>query len=248
MSTTPGDRAADYFFKEHNVIAELKCLVADQRSETARKLAQIGEQRRANALPAGYMAEDAVVLHFVGDDGEPFSLLFDEEFQRAVSKVLLDPLYNIVRDANRQIRATKERLGLSSALGVVLIFNESNRLHALSPQHFARLVGEVIQKPEGQGRRFPHIHGMVYFSFRSVTTRDQETGKDMSFWMPAQVKGDSAEAMRKFQEDLKVGWCQYIAQRSGVPVVSHRRETGWEECTEARRPDAPPAATGLANN
>jgi hypothetical protein len=93
-----------------------------------------------------------------------------------------------------------------------------------------RLVGEVIQKPQSSGdRRFPHIQGMVYFSFRTIETFDEQTQKYRPFWLPAQVRGDAVEEVKRFQDDLKQGWCQYIERMSGVPVVSHHRETGWPD-------------------
>jgi hypothetical protein len=128
--------------------------------------------------------------------GEKFTIPFDESFQRASQKVLLTPIENIIRDANKQIRATKERLSVPSAHGVVLIFNEGNPLHAAGPQHFARLAGEVIQKPRSGERRFPHIQGMVYFSFRTIETFDEQTQKPMPFWLPAQVRGDACRASK----------------------------------------------------
>jgi hypothetical protein len=220
-------RSADYVFRQHNVIAELKCLVVDQTADTNRKLAEIIEQRRA----APPLEPDPNVLLFSftsAVDGEQFTIPFDESFQQALRKVLLAPIENLIRDANKQIRATKERLSLSSAHGVVLLFNEGNPLHAASPQHFARLAGEVIQKPASGERRFPHIQGMVYFSFH-VQTFDEQTQKYMPFWHPAQVRGDSVEAIEHFQEDLKKGWYQYIEKMSGAAVVSHHRETGWPD-------------------
>jgi hypothetical protein len=117
-------------------------------------------------------------------------------------------------------------LGAPSAHGVVLVFNESNPFHAAGPIHYVRLAGEVIQKPHGADRRFPHIQGMVYFSWR-VTTFDEKTGKNMPFWVPAQVRGDAAGDVKGFQEDLRIGWYQYVERMSGAPVVSHHRETGW---------------------
>jgi len=219
--------SADYFFRQHNVVAELKCLVVDQTPSTFRKLDEIIDERRAASQPEP--GPDDILLPFTSSDGEKFSILFDESFQRAWEKVLLGPIERLIGGANRQIRATKERLSIPSAHGVVLIFNEGNPLHAVGPQHFARLAGEVIQKPQVGQRRFPHIQGMVYFSFRTVETFDELTQKHMPFWLPAQVRGDSVEEIKHFQDDLKRGWYQYIEKMTGAPVVTHHRETGWPE-------------------
>jgi hypothetical protein len=221
-------RSADYFFRQHNVVAELKCLVVDHAADTLNKLSEIVHQRRSGAGPQlEQPGPNDIVLPFMSADGEKFTVLFDKSFQQAWGKVLLAPIENIIRDANRQIRATKERLSVPSAHGVVLIFNEGNPLHAEGPQHFARLAGEVIQKPQSGERRFPHIQGTVYFSFGTITTFDEQTQKPMPFWLPAQVRGDAVEEVRQFQHDLKLGWYRHVERMSSAHVVTHQRETGW---------------------
>jgi hypothetical protein len=223
------DRSADYFFPRHNVVAELKCLVVDQTADAFNKLNQITGQRRVAPQPE-QPGPDAILLPSTSANGEKFSIPFDKSFQQACQRVLLTPIEKIIRAANQQIRATKERMSIPSAHGVVLIFNEGNPLHAASPQHFARLAGEVIQKPLQSGeRRFPYIQGMVYFSFRTIETLDEQAQKYMPFWLPAQVSGDAVEEIRRFQDDLKQGWYRYVEKMSGVPVVGLHRETGWPE-------------------
>jgi len=224
-----GQRSADYVFRQHNVVAELKCLVVDQTVDTLEKLFEIIDQRRSGAgMQTQTHGSGPVPPPLTSALGEKFTIP-DEGFQRAWQKILLTPIENIVRDANEQIRATKKRLSIPLAHGVVLIFNESNSLYAERPQDFALLAGEVIQKPHSGKRRFPHIHGMVYFSFQTIKTFDEQTQKYMPFWVPAQVRGDAVEEVKRFQDDLKRGWCQYVERMSGVPVVSHRRETGWPD-------------------
>jgi len=241
---TPSRSRADYYFRRYNVVAELKCLAQDQTEDTNKKLGEIVEQRlEASYSPTIASRQDrfylssevpsgnggAFVLNGVRSNGEIFALAVDDEFQRLWEKVLLSPVESIIRHANRQIRHTKEDLGIPCANGVVLIFNELNHLHK-SPQHFGRLAGEVIQKPKDGERRFPHIQGMIYFSLpQTVTARDEQTGKDMPFWMPAQVAGESAEDVRQFQEDLKKGWFHYVEKVTGAPIRGHHRETGWPE-------------------
>jgi hypothetical protein len=221
------ERSADYFFRGHNVVAELKCLVVDQSADTSRKLYEVIERRCAAPQPQPGLND--ILLSFTSSDGEKFTIPFDEGLQRASEKVLLPPIENLIRDANRQIRATKERLSIPSAHGVVLIFNEGNSLHAIGPQHFALLAGKVIQKPQAGERRFPHIQGLIYFSLDTIETFDEQTQKYMPFWLPAQVRGDSVEDIRHFQDDLKKGWYQWIEKMRGAPVVSHHRETGWPD-------------------
>jgi hypothetical protein len=216
------DRSADYFFPQHNVVAELKCLVTDQTTDMLRKRDEI-IRRRGTAL----QAEQPGLVSVATADGAMFSIPYDESFQREWSNVLLTPIEKIIRRANQQIGATKESFAVPSANGVVLIFNEGNPLHAVSPQHYARLVGEVIQKPRSGERRFPHIQGMTYFSFDAIRTLDEQTQKYMPFWLSAQVMGDAVKEITQFQDDLKQGWYQYVERVTVSPVIAHHRETGW---------------------
>ncbi|MGA2849310.1 MAG: hypothetical protein ABSE46_09955 [Terracidiphilus sp.] len=220
-------RSADYFFRRYNVIAELKCLVVDQTSETQNRLADLITARRDSENSNAQSSPEEGALWIQDSGGRKSAIRIDEDFQRAWAKILMSPIENMIRDANRQIRATKERLSVPSANGIILIFNEGNPLHARGPEHFARLVGEVIQKPQAGGRRFPHVQGMVYFSFGSITTFDQQTQKSMPFWLPAQVRGDHVEEIKLFQNDLKLGWYRFVEAVSGAPVVPHHRETNW---------------------
>jgi hypothetical protein len=208
-------RSADYFFRPYNVVGELKCLVVDQTPHALRKLGALISEHRA-ALPPQPSQED--ILHL---------FTCNERFRRGWGKALLAPIDNLVRHANQQICATKEHLSVPSAHGVVLLFNEGNPLHAHSLQDYMRLVGNVIQKPDGGARRFPHIDGVIYFSLGTVEVFDEQTQSYMPFWFPAQVSGDSVAEVRRFQDDLKKGWYQHVERKTGAPVVSHHRETGW---------------------
>ena len=223
-------RSADYFFRRHNVVAELKCLVVDQTANTLNRLNAILDQRlAARATLTEDRDPDDILLPFTTADGEKFTIPFDKSFQQACDDVLLPPIENIIRATNQQIRATKERLSIPSAHGLVLIFNEGNPLHAAAPQHFAMLAGKVIQKPQSGERRFPHIQGMVYFSFETIKTFYEQTEKYMPFWFPVQVRGDAVEDIKGFQDDLKLGWYQYVEKMTGAPVITHHRETGWPD-------------------
>jgi hypothetical protein len=220
-------RSADYVFRQYNIVAELKCLVDDQTAETSKKLSaiikeRVLEQRRAVHSPTPDPNVRLIPITSAG--GETHHIPFDEQFQQAWINILNRTFERHIRGANQQIRATKKRLCLPSAHGVLLLFNQGNPLHSASPEHAGRLIGEVIQK----SGRFPHIQGLVYFSLH-VPTLDEQTQKTMPFWFPAQVRGDSVEAVQRFQQALKEAWFEFIERVTGATVVSHRRETGWPE-------------------
>ena len=84
-----------------------------------------------------------------------------------------------------------------------------------------------FRSPTGTGGVFPMLTELSISDpvpCRSSTNRPQNY---MPFWFPAQVAGNSVSSVRGFQDDLKRGWYRYIERQTGVPVVSHERETGW---------------------
>src|ERR1017187_6929512 len=84
-----GQPSADYLFRQHNVVAELKCLVVDQTADTLNKLSVIIDQRRADAgSQAQQLGPNDILLPFTTAEGEKFTIPFDENFQRAWQKAL----------------------------------------------------------------------------------------------------------------------------------------------------------------
>jgi hypothetical protein len=204
---------ADYFFRRHNLIAELKCLVKDQTDSMNMKVASIVKDwvRRNKKLPPGSMQGDQFIYEIKNQPNE---------IQDAWMAVLRRPVEDLIREAHGQIRDTKQLRNLSSAKGLVLIFNDNNLLHN-NPKDYAQLVATVMRKRTQAGAlRFPHIQGIVYFSFVSVKAQDE----GMSFWLPIQVKNkmeDDASDIEQFQLELREGWYAYIGKRFGAPVRQH---------------------------
>jgi hypothetical protein len=223
LSTAENLGTADYLFRSHNVVAELKCLQEDQSRATNLKLAEVIQDwyTKHNQLPPGCSKNGEGLMMRIVDA--------PSVIRGQWVKILSNPIENLLRKAHQQIRGSKARLGLPSARGVVLIFNEANQLHS-RPQDFARLAGEIIQKPQSKfdaSRRFPNIHGMVYFSADTVTTVDEITGRSMPFWGPFQVAGSDAQDVLRFQSQLRDGWYQYVSMRTGRSVVRHKRKMKW---------------------
>jgi hypothetical protein len=99
-------------------------------------------------------------------EGDKYMVLIrdmPQEISNAWIKWLKAPLDVLIRDANRQIRDTKERLNLNSAKGMILIANESNMYHD-HPDSYRRLIADILRKRTFDGNlRYSHIHGGVYF-------------------------------------------------------------------------------------
>jgi hypothetical protein len=194
-------KRADFHFSADNVIAELKTLEEDARQEHGRRVQALYED----------WARKRLVPFFYGTRQIELPKL-PPSCQRDWLNVLLPPIENIVRDANRQIRTTKAKLGLSACQGLLLIANEGNLLHT-TPDHYLKLVGLVANKRTTTGdRRFPEIDGVIYFSYR-VPSKNE----GLPFWAPGHLNLNDNH-MIDFQERLKFGWYRYLSKTLNIPV------------------------------
>jgi hypothetical protein len=214
MLPEPSDaKIADYLFRKQNIVAELKCLMCDQTEEMNKKVTRVAQEwyRKHRKLPSGY---DGRVLEIAKAP---------KEISNRWLEILKAPIENFIKDANRQIRSTKQRLNLADAKGLLLIFNQGNPLHN-RPKDFSLLLGSVLRKRKpNKERKFTHIHGLVYFSFETVKTEKER----MSFWAPVQLKtepGEDVTAIRDFQKELEQAWYAFVEKNSGRIVRQHSVE------------------------
>ncbi len=156
-------KIADYLFRNQNIVAELKCLVFDQTAEMNNKLTRVVKDA---------VKQNKSLLSLC--DGKSLEIAkAPKEISDPWLEILAAPVENIVKDANRQIRSTKEQLNLPSAQGLLLVFNQGNQLHT-RPKDFRLLVAKVLRKKlPSKELRFTHIQGVVYFSYETVKTQEQ---------------------------------------------------------------------------
>lgn len=212
-----GSKSADYLFRKQNVVAELKCLMEDQTDRMNRNLSPILRDwiEKNKGFPPGLELE-----------GNRYSIEIrnaPKEIQDEWLEILKGPLSDLMGDANRQIRATIQRESLDTAKGLVLIFNAGNFLHN-RPKDFRTILVDVLRKRTEDGkRRFPHIHAVVYFSYETVKTHEQ----NMSFWADVQLQitpDEDVTPMQTFQKELQQAWYAYIERTTGRIVRQHLGE------------------------
>jgi len=204
----PSDtKIADYAFRKQNVVAELKCLMEDQTDAMNQKVTQAARDwwRKHRKIPSGY------------DSSKPLEIATaPKEIADRWLEILKTPIENFIRDANRQIRETKKRLNMPDAKGLVLIFNQANSLHN-RPKDFRLLTASVLRKRDkDKVRRFPHIHGLVYFSYDTVKTETE----NMNFWAPLQLTDGNEDVtpMKDLQRELEHAWYAFVEKKWGKTV------------------------------
>ncbi len=186
-------RCADFLFRGEGVIAELKTLEEEAVREHSLKLqARVHEwMRRGRVIVYGRTTLELQKM--------------PADCQTEWLNILQPPVENIVRDANRQIRSTKEIQELTTAKGLLLISNEGNLLYE-TPADYLSVVSRVLQKKTEHGDlRFADINAVVYLSIRAVRNG----------MLPVWQAGfcDMADQqLREFVNSLERQWFTYLSR------------------------------------
>jgi len=113
LTETSDGKIADYLFRRHNIVAELKCLMEDQTNAMNEKVTQAVKDwsRKGGKIPAGY------------DSSKPLEIATaPKEIADRWLEILKAPIENFIRDANRQIRETKKTIKHARRQGSALGF------------------------------------------------------------------------------------------------------------------------------
>lgn len=106
---------ADYLFREHNIVGELKCMtkdvLADEYYKT--KISDAAERWIAAGKMSAFWGTARI---------ETAALPVD--CQREFFQILRKPVHGAIEKANRQIRETKTNLNLLDAKGLLLLVND----------------------------------------------------------------------------------------------------------------------------
>ncbi|MFN0241515.1 MAG: hypothetical protein ACKVWV_01350 [Planctomycetota bacterium] len=145
-------RKADYLLRERAVIVEVKDIVDDRE---ARVNEVVGRWRRRPGWPKTYGTldiQDFLRLH-------PQR----EQINKELSEAVTCSLDGVLRNANRQIRATKKSFELPAARGTIFLVNDS--IDLFEPKVLGAKLDNLLKKERGDGTRcFPHADSIVVFT------------------------------------------------------------------------------------
>jgi hypothetical protein len=184
---------ADYFFREHNVVAELKTLEKDAAAPG-------GVMDKAERLVEGWVRSGEVGALTLADPS-----LLPRAKRRALQRVYQEPLRRTIKKANRQLRETAERLGLRDPHSLLLLANDG--YYTLAAQSAFYFAQDILT------REFSHVHGLVYFTVNSyVTVPDDEYARQV--WATSYAPSAPA-ALVDFVDDLGHAWFDFFGQKIG---------------------------------
>ncbi|MGH9969784.1 MAG: hypothetical protein ACREBG_18595 [Pyrinomonadaceae bacterium] len=195
---------ADYLFAADNVIAELKCLEEDTYSA--------GEFKELfNSLVTDWQDRGMLQWRLFGGPILVQSRDLPVECQLELEKLINRRLRKVVTKANKQIRLTKETLGLTDAKGLLLLVSDGN--YFLRPKHVLGFVGRILRE------RFSSINSIVYFTVNAavdVPTID----RDGLIWIQS-FRDNLEPVASEFLSRLRAGWFQHLAIKLRLDIPEY---------------------------
>lgn len=191
---------ADYFFREQNVLVELKILQTDFLETNKEKL----EAARKGAL-AKVRITPSMIL---GTDRTPPKELVDAEFE-----VLRGARQRITNKANRQIKNSKILLGQLEAKGIVMFLLDG--FYSVSPLLTIQLLHEPIS------RHYSSVEAIIFLNLRRKITLDLGDGPFDYFVFQPGYKLPASKSIENFIDRLGKKWFGYLEGLSGKRFPKH---------------------------
>jgi hypothetical protein len=138
-------KKADVFFEKRNVIAEVKSLLTDVTPKIDKVLDPVRERPEFPKFFGKWPMN--IILEHLSDGAA---------IHRQLYEVISSGVADLVSDANRQLRVTKDSFALPGAHGILVILNDS--VEILDPNTVAhRAVGTLMKRGHGGGARYSNI-------------------------------------------------------------------------------------------
>jgi hypothetical protein len=198
LSKNPDFENADYFFKSEGVIAELKEIETEFGSG---KAFHIGYE----ALIKRLMAEDPYWRpELLGGNG-----VYPNWFYPEFVRLFRPPISRVLKKANRQIRQTKDYLGITEPKGILLFVNDG--FTSIGPDILLRLVCEILMNS------YSSIDCFLYLTVnRYIEIKDSDMPSLV--WIPIySIRGE--DLLHDFINDLGSKWFKYLESKIGPWTV-----------------------------
>lgn len=185
---------ADYWFPDHEVIAELKCLTEDLASkpEFNDRVCRL----HASWVSRGLLPETA--QRRITLDLRDIPLICAHEFLNPIKRRLE---VNVLKKANAQIKGTKKHLGTPNASGLLLLVNDGD--YTFPPSMMLHLLARSIKD------KHKSIQSVVYFSVNEFVAVPAVSLPAL-FWVDGLVpnREPAPAALRKL---LKQSWMAHYS-------------------------------------
>lgn len=197
---------ADYVFRSHNVISELKSLQAGGFAESFhRKFAELlGKWDRQGRL----RVYGTIQLQ---------SSKLPDDCRREMFALMREPIQkHVIGEANKQIKSTKSLLNMPDAKGLLWVASDGNE--DFQPNVVWYLLLQALKKKKENGDpAYSSINGLAYFNPR-MPARVPQASEPAFFWFSGTRKPDEDHDIQTCLNLLSNAWPQYVAWAQGITV------------------------------
>lgn len=193
-----GVKNADYVFPDDQVILELKIFEAEFTDSVAFK------KKRVETINRWFAEGKADVRWLTGAATEP-------DLDVAILDLLRKPIKERVAAANRQLRETKELLGMQDTAGVMIALNDG--FYDIEPRATLYLLATAL------GDRMSSTDGFVHLNFRTKIVLPGDS-RETFFWLK-RLRDNENQKLAGFLDELGFLWWSYLEHVSGNKLT-HR--------------------------
>jgi hypothetical protein len=197
---------ADYFFKEANVVSELKCFQRDMSDD----FSMIGSLYN-KWLDSGTLKQEDFLSTVFGHKKLPDECV--SELWNKLSK----PIDRVLHKANNQICSTKGLLNVPDANGLLLLCNDGN--FGLTHMEYISIISNLLQRKYRDGC----IDGFVYFTYNQIAELPG-FAYDFTVWVPLYDE-DAPLDLANFVDRLGASYYKFMADLTGEPLLYHRKDS-----------------------
>ena len=193
ISGNPDFKNADYVFRSNQVVIELKSLQEDFA------LPEKLSDRNLELWKKWFIQGDVKFRHIFHTNELPI------EKRRQLGRIYSEPIRRVLKKANRQLRNTAHRLGISEPRNLLLIANDG--LYSLEPDLVIGIIAQLLM------REFSSIHGFVYFTVnRYVELPIDDFAHHL--WIPLYSE-TAHDDLVNFVDYLGVKWFDFLGEKIG---------------------------------
>lgn len=186
---------ADYIFRDHNVIAELKTLEGTYSGPNAvQSLSQA-------YIDAGYSGSDFMGLLWRGEE-------MPERVRALVGRRIRRSIEQRIKKARQQLRQSRTTFGDAQTRTLILIAMDQVPLfgHRTMLSHLAKVMGDNYSDE--------HTDGVVYFN-PNMPTKIKSDGMEFSGWYPFYRDDQTNDGLSEFVNLLGNRWLTFFGNRIG---------------------------------
>ena len=193
---------ADYVFQSENAISELKSLQQDVFTPAYRQ--------KLDQLAQSWMKRNLIrVFGLASLNMRTLPVVCQNEWLRLV---VLPLQTNVVSVAHRQIKKTKETLGLPEAKGLLLLANEGNV--DFEPHNLLLTIAHILKKKHTDGSpQYSSIHAVSVFSHNLLVSSPDLPNRAF-FWLNGH-RPFCDDPIRALQNKLEAAWYESMSERVG---------------------------------